>query len=121
MGPNSSFADVYVIASSDSRAVANSLAPSDLCSTYDDDSGGANATIWSDIYLPPITKRINAMITGNLTFDDTDISIFPYLCGFETQITGRHSPWCDIFSEEEILQYEYAQDIRYYYGSGMCG
>lgn len=118
MGPNTSYGDVYVLESTNPLAIANSLAPSDLCTTYDNDSGGENATIWNDIYLPPITSRLNAQISGNLTFDNTDVSIFPYLCGFETQITGRESPWCSVFTDEELLQYEYAQDISYYYGSG---
>ena len=118
MGPNSSFGDVYVVNSLDPRAVANSLAPSDLCPLYVDDSGGANATAWNSIYLPPIITRINSMLTGNLTFDTTDVSLFPYLCGFETQITGSRSPWCNVLSDFEVRQYEYAQDLRYYYGTG---
>lgn len=42
----------------------------------------------------------------------------PYLCGFETQILGKLSPFCDIFTESEFKQYEYRQDLRYYYGTG---
>ncbi|KAI9712660.1 MAG: hypothetical protein M1820_001281 [Bogoriella megaspora] len=118
MGPNSTLGDVYVIKSSDPRAFANSLAPSDLCSAYKDNGGGDYLTTWENVYLPPITERVNGMIQGNLTFTDDDVSIFPYLCGFETQITGRPSPWCNIFTQAELEQYEYAQDLRYYYGSG---
>lgn len=58
------------------------------------------------------------MLTGNLTFATTDVQIFPYLCGFETQITGKQSPWCSTFTAAELNEYEYAQDLRYYYGSG---
>lgn len=118
MGPNSSFGDVYVLNSTDPRSVANSLGASDLCPLYSDNSGGANATTWAGIYLPPIVKRINKHLSG-LEFTSDDVSIFPYLCGFETQITGHRSPWCSVFKESEILQYEYAQDIRYWYGSGL--
>lgn len=42
----------------------------------------------------------------------------PYLCGFESQITGRLSPWCNVFTDHELRQYSYAQDLRYYYGLG---
>ena len=28
------------------------------------------------------------------------------------------SPWCSVFTDEEILQYKCAQDLRYYYGTG---
>jgi hypothetical protein len=58
------------------------------------------------------------MITGNLNFTTTDVSIMPYLCGFESQITGTLSPWCGVFSDAELKQYEYSQDLRYYYGMG---
>lgn len=119
MGPNATVdGSVYVLNQTDPRSVANSLAPSDLCATYDDNSGGDNATIWADLYLPPIVERINSLLDG-LQFNTSDVVLFPYLCGFETQITGRRSPWCDTFTETEILQYEYAQDIRYWYGSGL--
>ena len=58
------------------------------------------------------------MITGNLNFTTTDVSIMPYLCGFESQITGTLSPWCGVFTDAELKQYEYSQDLRYYYGMG---
>jgi acid phosphatase len=58
------------------------------------------------------------LIRGNLTLTDSQVSIFPYLCGFESHITGSVSPFCGIFTKKEIQQYEYRQDLRYYYGTG---
>lgn len=49
---------------------------------------------------------------------DTDVSIIPYLCGYESQITGTLSPFCNVFTNAELEQYEYAQSLRYYYGIG---
>jgi hypothetical protein len=72
----------------------------------------------NDIYLPPFLERINTMITGELNFTTTDVSIMPYLCSFESQITGTLSPWCGVFTDAELKQYEYSQDLRYYYGMG---
>lgn len=118
MGPNSTYGDVYVLKSNVPGSIANSLAPSDSCPTYDDNGGGDNLTTWNNLYLPAVTKRINSHLHGNLTFTDSDVTNFPYLCGFETQITGRKSPWCNIFTDDELRKYEYAQDLRYYYGSG---
>ncbi|KAF2771338.1 multiple inositol polyphosphate phosphatase [Teratosphaeria nubilosa] len=121
MGPNATAdGSVYVLNQSDPRSVANSLAASDLCSTYSDAGGGSNLTTWQDIYLPPFQARVASLVPG-INFSTTDISIFPYLCGFETQITGKLSPWCNTFTEEEGLQYEYAQDLRYWYGDGGLG
>lgn len=98
--------------------IGNSLAPSDQCPLFSDDSGGDYATAWADVYILPIKERLEALIEGNFTFKDTDISSMPYLCGFESQITGRLSPWCDVFTDAELQQYEYAQDIRYWWGLG---
>ncbi|KAF2158421.1 hypothetical protein M409DRAFT_71657 [Zasmidium cellare ATCC 36951] len=119
LGPNATTAgEIYSIESKDPRSIANSLAPSDLCPNYEDNGGGASGTTWAEIYLPPIVNRINTLLHG-LHFNSSDVNIFPYLCGFETQIAGKRSPWCDVFTDDEILQYEYAQDLRYWYGTGL--
>ncbi|KAF7617915.1 putative histidine acid phosphatase [Aspergillus flavus] len=118
LGPNASYGDVYVVDADASGAAGNSLATSDQCPNFKDASGGDQITEWQDIYLPPITKRLNGKLSGNLTLTDDQVSLFPYLCGFETQITGQVSPWCDVLTKKEILEYEYAQDLRYYYGTG---
>ncbi|CAN8095916.1 unnamed protein product [Discula destructiva] len=99
-------------------AIGNSLSPSDMCPNFLDSSGGDYATEWANVYIPPIQERLEALIEGNFTFLANDISQMPYLCGFESQITGRLSPWCNIFTDYELQQYEYAQDIRYWYGLG---
>lgn len=98
--------------------IGNSLGPSDQCPNFNDNSGGDYATEWADVYIPPIKERLESLIEGNFTFEDNDISQIPYLCGFESQITGRLSPWCGVFTDDELQQYEYANDLRYYYGLG---
>ncbi|KAF2094679.1 phosphoglycerate mutase-like protein [Rhizodiscina lignyota] len=121
VGPNATTdGSVYVLNNTDPRGIANSLAPSDICPTYMDTSGGSFATEWANIYLPPIVDRANALTSpkGAVNFTASDVSNFPVLCGYESQITGRTSPWCGTFTEPELKQFEYAQDIRYYYGSG---
>jgi acid phosphatase len=61
---------------------------------------------------------LQEFISGDLELTPDNVSNFPYLCGFESQITRRVSPFCDVFTPEEILQYEYRQDLRYWYGTG---
>jgi acid phosphatase len=120
LGPNATeLGSIYALNSSAPESFMNSLAPSDLCPAYADNGGSPQIDTWASQYLPPIQKRLNKLIRGNFQFTQTDVSLIPYLCGFETQITGYTSPWCSIFSEEEILQYEYAQDLRYWYGTGL--
>lgn len=120
VGPNATaLASIYALNSSDPVSWMNSLATSDLCNAYKDEGGSPYKDEWDAIYLPPIRSRLNALIQGDFNFTQWDVSIIPYLCGFETQITGRRSPFCELFTEDEILQYEYAQDLRYWYGNGL--
>jgi acid phosphatase len=120
LGPNATtLGTVYSINSTNPAQVANSLATSDSCPAFLDTSGTGYADVWDNIYLPPIAERLNGLIDGNLNLTSNDVSNFPYLCGFESQILRRVSPFCYIFTEEEILQYEYRQDLRYWYGTGL--
>ncbi|KAI0379865.1 phosphoglycerate mutase-like protein [Hypomontagnella monticulosa] len=98
--------------------VGDSLAPSDMCPNFKDDEGGEYKSTWDNIWIPPVQKRLQALIKGNLTLTASDVNQIPYLCGFESHITGRLSPWCDVFNDEELRRYEYSNDLRYYYGVG---
>ncbi|KIX07340.1 uncharacterized protein Z518_01993 [Rhinocladiella mackenziei CBS 650.93] len=119
IGPNAtSLGRVYPILATDPSVVGNSLATSDACTTFEDSSGSDYTNVWDDIYLPPIAARLNKLIRGSLNLTASDVSNFPYLCGFESQIMRSVSPFCDVFTEEEIMQYEYRQDLRYWYGTG---
>ncbi|KAI1139045.1 phosphoglycerate mutase-like protein [Hypoxylon sp. FL0543] len=99
-------------------AVGDSLAPSDMCPNFDDAEGGDYKSTWDDVWIPPIKDRLQALVQGNLTLTASDINQIPYLCGSESHITGRLSPWCDVVTDEELKQYEYSNDLRYYYGVG---
>ncbi|KAI2641902.1 histidine acid phosphatase [Hypomontagnella submonticulosa] len=98
--------------------VGDSLAPSDMCPKFNDAEGGDYKSTWDDIWIPPVLKRLQALIRGNLTLTANDVNQIPYLCGFETHITGRLSPWCNVLNDEELKRYEYSNDLRYYYGVG---
>ncbi|CAD6446869.1 cdbe87df-5a4d-46a6-865a-c115761b38db [Sclerotinia trifoliorum] len=120
LGPSASSLGMVVTINStgSDAALFDSLSPSDLCPAFVDGNGGTEYVKWNSIYLPPIQARLESLITGNLKFSTTDISIMPYLCGFESQITGKLSAWCGVFTDEELKKYEFAQDLRYYYGMG---
>lgn len=119
VGDNASnLTTIYALNASDSRAWMNSLAPSDLCKAYNDEGGSPFKDVWDAIYVPPVQARINAKVQG-FNFTAGDVQQIPYLCGFETQITESRSPFCDLLTQEEIDDYEYAQDLRYWYGTGL--
>jgi acid phosphatase len=121
MGPNATrLGDVVSVTSKVyPGAIGNSLAPSDQCPKFSDPSGSEQVEIWKKVYVPPIWERVQSMIEGDLVFTEYDITLFPYLCGFESQITGQLSPWCGIFTDDELKSYEYQNDLRYFYGIGV--
>ena len=73
--PNSDILGTVITANSTGspEALGDSLSPSDLCPAFVDGNGGTYAIMWDSIYLPPITARLNALLTGSLTFTDSDI------------------------------------------------
>ncbi|EHA48160.1 acid phosphatase PHO1 [Pyricularia oryzae 70-15] len=97
--------------------LGNTLAPSDLCPSFEDNYS-PKSDPWRNIWLPRFKARLAQYIEGDLQIDDGAWNDIPYICGFESQITGRLSPFCDVFNDEELAQYEYQQDLRYYYGHG---
>lgn len=108
-------------------AIGNSLGPSDSCPEFAATSSGGNnvtdckfadPTSVDTTWAPKALKSINSLISGNLTFDETDILFFPYLCGYESQITGRLRPWCGVFTEDELRNYACSQDLSYYSSVG---
>jgi acid phosphatase len=109
---------ILALNASDPAAWMNSLAPSDLCKAYKDEEGSPYKDVWDAIYVPPIQARLNGLVQG-FNFTAGDVQQIPYLCGFETQITESRSPFCDLLTEDEILGYEYSQDLRYWYGNGL--
>ncbi|KAG5987384.1 hypothetical protein E4U43_005088 [Claviceps pusilla] len=97
--------------------LGDTLAPSDMCPSFRDESDHQQ-NVWRSQWLPGFVKRQAEFISGSLDLDDSQWADFPYICGFESQITGFLSPFCNTFTDTELAQYEYLQDLRYYYGVG---
>ncbi|KAJ6073322.1 hypothetical protein N7467_011407 [Penicillium canescens] len=118
------YADTYgtvvsVNSTGSNSAIGNSLGPSDSCPAFGSTtSGGNNVTNWDATWVPKTVKRINSQLSGNLTFEETEVLFFPYMCAYESQITGQLSPWCGVFTENELRKYAYSQDLSYFYSAG---
>ncbi|KAJ7217227.1 phosphoglycerate mutase-like protein [Mycena pura] len=106
---------------------ANSLTPSTGCPLYPTgDTGSATSTAFRASYQNTIAKRLNKFLDG-LVLNATDIGVMQDLCGFQDEIDGD-TRFCDVFEGEwylpnaqrnnQWLDYEYALDLNYYYGSG---
>ena len=67
-------------------------------------------------YLPAIAARFQAQNPG-IKFTDGEIYSMQEMCGFEILVRGS-SPWCDVFNQDEWLNFEYARDVLHYYRAG---
>jgi acid phosphatase len=67
------------------------------------------------LYVRPIRERLMNQV--GMHFSDQDIYAMQEMCGFETTVRGR-SDWCDVFTQEEFLSFEYARDLLHYYRAG---
>lgn len=98
--------------------------------------GTAQMDIWLHHFAPPIAKRLNKAARGaNLT--DEDVFGLMAMCPFESIARARvtaytqeeegeddftkkkaRSPFCDLFTEEEWLAFEFRGDVEKYYKTG---
>ncbi|KAF9493135.1 phosphoglycerate mutase-like protein [Pleurotus eryngii] len=92
----------------DSSTVSH-ITPWHVCKELSFDTADKVSAEWGSIYLPPITKRLNYLVPGlNFTTDDT-LAAFQS-CGYD-YAAHDSSPWCDVFTDEEIEKFEYDADI----------
>lgn len=100
---------------------ANTLTPGRACPNYATDPlghsfGVKNFMQFRSTYLAAISTRLQEQNPG-IVFSDTEIYSMQEMCGFETLAKG-HSAWCDVFTQEEMLSFEYARDVLHYYRAG---
>ncbi|KAL8716144.1 MAG: hypothetical protein Q9220_000049 [cf. Caloplaca sp. 1 TL-2023] len=101
---------------------ADTLTPGDTCFNYREDLltghdyGLIQLSKFRTTYLPAISARFQAQNPG-ITFTDGEIYSMQEMCGFEILVRGS-SPWCDLFTHEDWLNFEYARDVIHYYRAG---
>ena len=111
----------YPIMQISEDAGSNNTLDHGLCDSFEEgpyaDIAKDAQAIWTDIFAPPITARLNADLKG-ADFSATDTIYMMDLCPFNTVAspTGQLSPFCNLFSEEEWHQYDYFQSLGKYYG-----
>lgn len=94
---------------------ADTLTPHSSCPAYSGSAGVSQSNVYLYTYAPSIIKRFAQYTNVNLTA--YDISAMQRLCGYETVIRNSSS-FCGIFTANEWLQFEYANDIQYHYSLG---
>ena len=100
---------------------ADTLTPGRTClANKKDEQNGQRkgyrvAAEYRALYMPPIRDRLLNQ-TGML-FSDTELYAMQEMCGFETTVRGR-SGWCNVFTKQDFLSFEYARDLLHYYRAG---
>ncbi|CAG8068942.1 unnamed protein product [Penicillium salamii] len=99
-------------------AGADSLTPYKGCSEYSSSYGSDQSSAFGKVYTKPIIARLKAE-APSFNFTQDDITGMFELCGYETVIRGS-SPFCapSLFTSEEWLSFEYANDIMYFHNTG---
>ncbi|KAL5482437.1 hypothetical protein ACEPAI_9031 [Sanghuangporus weigelae] len=99
----------------------SSITPMDTCPEWSYNFGADPVTQWGDVYLPPIVKRFNKVLSPlELSTDDVHGAL--YACAYELAAFGN-TTWCDVFTPTEIKNFEYELDVlmRGAFGYGLPG
>ncbi|ROW00678.1 hypothetical protein VSDG_03412 [Cytospora chrysosperma] len=98
----------------------NSGAPYDTCTNSNVESRGYIGTTVAKAFannaFNATLSRFNSQVTG-ITFTSTDIIAMLQLCSYETVALG-YSVFCNLFSQEDYLNFEYYYDLSFYYQNG---
>jgi len=106
----------------DAQRGADTLTPGDTClnyienKTHGHDRGYIELGKWQDIFSTSIAHRLKEY-AGGLSFSPVEIYSMMEMCGFEILARGS-SPWCDIFTHQEWLEFEYGRDLLHFYRAG---
>ncbi|GLA10888.1 hypothetical protein AnigIFM62618_000486 [Aspergillus niger] len=117
-GQSSPKIDVVISEASTSN---NTLDPG-TCTVFEDselaDDIEANFTA---TFVPSIRQRLENDLSG-VTLTDTEVTYLMDMCSFDTISTStvdtKLSPFCDLFTHEEWINYDYLQSLNKYYGHG---
>ncbi|KAF4623104.1 hypothetical protein D9613_002089 [Agrocybe pediades] len=97
----------------------NTLSPYDNCPNSNNaigNFGTVQSSKWAQIYLQPALKRLSKSIKG-YQLQIQDLVAMQQLCAYETVALG-YSRFCDLFTEDEWVSFEYFNDLDFWYGFG---
>jgi hypothetical protein len=104
----------------EAQGVNNSGAPYEICTNSNVASKGSiGSTVASRFAANAFNNtlaRLQSQASG-INFTATDAIAMLQLCSYETHALG-YSAFCNLFSEEDFLNYEYYFDLSFYYNNG---
>lgn len=106
----------WSIISEDPDMGANSLTPSSGCKNFSAATNKTTIDSYSEDYLKVPLERFQKSNPG-LNLTTSQIHSFFGICAFELNVNG-YSPFCGVFTNEELIRYSYGEDVSYYYSYG---
>ncbi|KAI1378085.1 phosphoglycerate mutase-like protein [Hypoxylon crocopeplum] len=103
------------------------ITPHQTCPKWNSSFGDESVSKWLDAYLPPIARRVNAVLADaypDANFTAAHVHAMLFACAYGTSAYGvGSSPWCEVFLPEEIMKNEYEYDLRMrgFSGYGLPG
>lgn len=109
-------ASIQIIPENETQGV-NSLTTHDACVNYNGSfSDELVSSFTGNEYLERAAIRLNSLSPGfNITASDV-YDLLGY-CGFELNVRGE-SKVCEIFTQEEFINFAYSKDLGFYYSNG---
>lgn len=108
-----------VVVSEEKSQGVNSLTPRWACPEFNSSSNKEYVSQFPSTYLDDIVDRVTKDNDG-LEVSTDDVKNFFELCAYELNSKG-YSPFCDLFTQNEFVNYAYANDLNFYYSSGPGG
>jgi acid phosphatase len=113
-------ATLHIISETPDRGV-DTLTPGRSCPNYATDSRGHAHGVrqlgaFRSTYLPEVGRRLLKQ-NPSVPFSVAELFTMQEICAFEILLNGV-SPWCSVFTNEEMESFEYARDILHYYRAG---
>jgi hypothetical protein len=85
--------------------------PHKTCSAFEKTPGDSAFAEFVAHYAADVRARLQEFLPYKL--EDTDVVAMQSICGYESGITAKRSPLCDVFTDDEWMAYEYAWDMKY--------
>ena len=89
----------------------SSLTPHKICDAFTKEHGKPEKEFFEKVYTKSAKKRFEKALPG-FKFKTKDIVGMQMLCGYQLVIEGN-SPICELFTKDDWLGFEYAQDLHY--------
>lgn len=112
----------FVLSPETSNLGADTLAPGHTCMAYGCYTALGHNYEYKQLfnfrktYLPRIASR-SVWVSSQMNFANSDVYSMQEIRGFEILVRGS-SPWCEDFTHNNWLNFEYARDVIHYYCAG---